>query len=219
MPDKFIFADEAGCFTFEKKQGASKHFVLCTVALDSCDVGTDLIQLRRDLAWRGDVELGDYFHACTDAQVVRDAVFEAIKGHKFTIQATIMEKTKAQPVVRVDRPRFYKIGWYFHFKHGIVKLLTPENEALITAASIGTKKERLSFETAVDDVMRQTVRAKRWATDFWPAQADPCLQVADYCAWAIQRKWEMGDVRSYDLIKDRITYEYDLWRHGTTHYY
>ncbi len=60
---------------------------------------------------------------------------------------------------------------------------------------------------------------KKWATDFWPSGADPCLQVADYCAWAIQRKWEKGDARSYDLIKDRITYEYDLWKKGEIHHY
>ena len=54
-----------------------------------------------------------------------------------------------------------------------------------------------------------------------PSHADPCLQVADYCAWAIQRRWESGkqDIRSYDLIKDRITYEYDLFEKGTDHYY
>lgn len=66
--------------------------------------------------------------------------------------------------------------------------------------------------------MRQTVDAN-WMTDFCPASADPCLQVADYCAWAIQRKWERDDPRSYDLISDRITYEYDLWSHGNTHHY
>jgi hypothetical protein len=218
MPDKFIFADEAGCFAFEKKQGASKYFILCTIVTDSCDAGMDLLALRRELAWEK-APLGDYFHACTDAQAIRNRVFDTIRKHPFTVQATVMEKTKAQPQVRVDRPRFYKIGWYFHFKHGAVSQLSNQNEALVTAASIGTKKERLSFESAVDDVMRQTVRAKAWQTDFWPSQADPCLQIADYCAWAIQRKWEMGDTRSYDLISDRITYEYDLWERGTTHYY
>jgi predicted RNA-binding Zn-ribbon protein involved in translation (DUF1610 family) len=38
---------------------------------------------------------------------------------------------------------------------------------------------------------------------------------------AIQRKWESNnkDVRSFDLIKDRVEYEYDLWKPGTQHYY
>ncbi len=54
---------------------------------------------------------------------------------------------------------------------------------------------------------------------FWPAESDPCLQVADYCVGAIQRKWERGDHRSYDLIKDKIETEFDAWAVGTRHYY
>lgn len=89
---------------------------------------------------------------------------------------------------------------------------------LVTAATLGTKKERISFLDAIEDVMRQTVPG-RYVTHFCPAATDPCVQVADYCAWAIQRKWELNDPRSYELIQDRITYEYDLWAHGDEHYY
>jgi hypothetical protein len=48
----------------------------------------------------------------------------------------------------------------------------------------------------------------------WPSASDPCLWVADYCTWAIQRKWERGDTRSDDLIKDRIRSEFDIWERG-----
>lgn len=54
---------------------------------------------------------------------------------------------------------------------------------------------------------------------FWPAETDPCLQVADYCTWALQRKWERGDERSYELIRAKIRSEYDVWKTGTTYYY
>jgi len=220
MPDKLIFADEAGCFTFENKPGASRYFILCTVAMDDDALATALTKLRRELAWGG-AELGDYFHACDDKQAVRDRVFDAILRHPFTIQATVMEKSKAQPKLRVTRSRFYQYGWYYHFRHGTHGLFEPQHEALITTACLGTKKERIAFEGAVHDVMRQTMRVKDWKTDFMPAAADYGLQVADYCAWAIQRKWESGgiDTRSYGLIADRITYEYDLFEKGKVHHY
>jgi hypothetical protein len=60
---------------------------------------------------------------------------------------------------------------------------------------------------------------RRWKTAFFPSMADPLLQVADYCTWAIQRKWESGKTRSYDLIKHRITHEVDMWERGTKLYY
>lgn len=219
MARHFIFADEAGDFEFSRKPNVSRYFILATVNLENCAVGDDLTMLRRQLAWDG-FELGEYFHASTDKQQVRDEVYKAICKHDFTIQTTVMEKSKAYPRVRISRPRFYQYGWYFHFQHGTPTLVQRATELMIIAASIGTRKERAAFQGAVDDVLAQTVR-KPCKANFCPAAADPCLQVADYCAWAIQRKWESGsrDLRSYDLIKDRITYEYDLWAHGNKHHY
>lgn len=218
MAQKFIFADEAGCFNFERKPNVSNYFILCTILMDECSVGSTLLELRRSLA-RKQAPLLESFHACEDKQVIRDAVYEAIAPHKFQIHATVMEKAKAQPQVRESKPRFYKHAWYYHFKHGVSKSISTECDPLVSAAALGTRKEKVSFTEAIADVMNQTVRAKDWSTDFRPAATDPCLQVADYCAWAIQRKWERGCERSYKLIADRISYEYELWKHGTTLYY
>jgi len=220
MTERFIFADEAGCFTFEKRQNVSRYFILTTVTMSDLEVGAALQALRRTLIWES-VELPDYFHACEDKQAVRDRVFGTILKHKFKVQATILEKSKAQPQVRSSRARFYQYPWYYHFKHGISKHVPPDAKLLVTAASIGNRKEKLSFCNALYDVMAQTLKEGDWAVDFRPSHADCCLQVADYCAWAIQRKYETDgkDTRSFDLIKDRVSYEYDLWKKGTKHYY
>lgn len=53
----------------------------------------------------------------------------------------------------------------------------------------------------------------------WPADADTGLQIADYCSWAIQRKWERNDDRSYALVQDKIYSEFDVFSGGTTQYY
>jgi hypothetical protein len=215
MSRLFVFADESGCFTFNNGPNVSKYFVLCTVVMDSCAVGAELLDLRRQLAWDG-YELGDYFHATTDKQAVRDVVFDSIVRHPFTVQATVMEKAKAQPQVRTSKARFYKTGYFFHFRHGVSKQLPYQCEVLVTTATLGNKKEKLAFRSSVDDVMSQTSRARKWVTDFMPCHCDPCLQVADYCAWAIQRKYESPhkNQKSFEMIQDRISYEYELWKHG-----
>jgi hypothetical protein len=220
MSRLFVFADESGCFTFNNNQNVSKYFVLCTIVMDNCAVGAAILDLRRKLAWDG-LPLDDFFHATTDKQAVRDAVFAEIVKHEFLVQATIMEKAKAEPQVTVSRARFYKTGYFFHFKHGVSKHLPPDREALVTTATIGNKKEKRAFRTAIDDVMNQTNRAGKWATDFLPCSCDPCLQVADYCAWAIQRKYESPQKNqgSFDMISDRISYKYELWSHGRKKYY
>jgi hypothetical protein len=217
LSKKYLFADEAGCFTFKHGQNISKYFIICTITLSDLNVAADLVKLRRKMVWAGE-EVGDYFHATTDKQAIRDQVYDVIRSHNVNIQATICEKAKAKPEITTSRARFYKYPWYYQFKHALAPNLSPGDDLLVTAASIGTKKERATFCSELSDVMGQTVRAK-WAVDFRPSQCDPCLQVADYCAWAIQRKWERGDTLSYDLIRHQITYEYELWKHGSVKYY
>jgi Protein of unknown function (DUF3800) len=218
MRRRFIFADEAGDFQFVRGANISRFFIVCTVIMDTCDVGRDLLALRRELAWKK-APLGDYFHATADKQEIRDAVFKLIRDCDFTVQATIMEKSKAQPQVRISHERFYQYGWLYHFRYGVARRVRPRDELLITAASVKTKKAQGVFTNAVNDVIQQHIDRSQWRTSFCPCACDPCLQVADYCTWAIQRKWERNDARSYNLIRDRISYEFDLWNHGKRHYY
>ena len=222
MPDLYLFADEAGCFEFSRKQNVSHYFILCTIIAPDCEVGDALTELRRKLAWEGH-ELGDYFHATTDKQVVRDEVYATILKYDFSIQATIMEKPKARPHLKTSRARFYQFAWYYHFKHRLTGQFMPNTKTLVTTASLGSKRERKAFETVVGNVLKQEAIGE-FKTDFCPAAADPCLSVVDYCAWAIQRKWEAKakgkqDERSYSLIENRITAEYDLWNKGSEFYY
>jgi Protein of unknown function (DUF3800) len=218
MAEKYVFADEAGCFTFSRGPNISMYFIICTVTMSELSVGQALAELRRILVWEKQ-PVGDYFHATSDAQVVRDRVYEVIVRHNIKIQVTICEKAKADPSLTTNKSRFYKYPWFYTFKHGIAPFIKEGDDVLVTAASIGTKKEKLAFTNELEDVLTQTVRVGRWAVDFRPSQCDPCLQVADYCAWAIQRKWERGDTRSYDLIKHLVTREYDLWSRGTKLHY
>lgn len=218
MPRLYLFADESGDFTFNRNHNVSKYFILTTVSMFDCAVGSRLVELRRRLIWEG-YELGDMFHATADKQVVRDEVFAVIAEHDFKIQATIMEKSKALPHVRIDNQTFYRYEWYYHFGHAHARRFRSGQEVQVTAEAIGTKKTRATFKASVNNVLQQYLSRKQWAVDFCSATSDPCLQVADYCSWAIQRLWERGDERSYNLIRGRITYEYDLWKRGNDHYY
>lgn len=215
--DKYVFADEAGNFDFSLNQGATRYFVLCTVSADSCEVGDDLLRLRRELGWKG-LHLDKVFHASEDPQAVRDEVFELLRQSSFRVDATILEKRKAQPQLRSERP-LYKMAWFLHFKYVAPRVATRSDRLFVVAASLGTKKKKSAFHVAVDDVVHQVAPCHSYRVAFWPMESDPCLQVADYCTWAIQRKWERQDTRSYDLIKSKVRSEKDIWRIGTKYYY
>lgn len=212
-----MFGDEAGNLDFRVGQGASKYFVIGTVTVGDCAAGDQLMALRRELAWQG-IALESTFHASEDQQLVRDEVFRLLATCNLRIDTTILEKRKTQPHLQ-DKERFYKFAWYYHFKYVAPYIAAARDELLVVAASIGTKKRRKGIRIGIEDVVWQSARTGTWQVAFWPAESDPCLQIADYCTWAIQRKWEGGDDRSYKIIQSMIHSEYDLFSSGTTTYY
>ena len=218
MAEAFIFADEAGDFKFLKGANISKYFILCTMRMEKCDLGDELLELKRSLV-RKDMPVGDKFHASSDQQGVRDEVFNVISKFPFRVDATILEKSKAQPQTRVDEALFYKYAWHYHAKFIVPHPVNRNHDILACAAALETNKGKAAFKLAFNNAIQQHDRNKKWTTEFRPSAADPCLQAVDYCAWAIQRRWEMGDPRSHNIIADKIQTEFDLWRMGNRHYY
>ena len=112
MADRYVFSDEAGNFDFSRQSGASRYFILGTVTANDCEVGNRLLQLRRELGWRG-LQLDKVFHATEDPQPVRDAVFDALSESDLRVDATILKKSKAQPHLQSEAA-LYKIASILH---------------------------------------------------------------------------------------------------------
>lgn len=213
-----IFADESGNFDFSRKNGASRYFILTTVSCPDFGVGDALLDLRRELAWAG-IGVESEFHATTDKLEVRARVFDLLQQYDFRVDATILEKAKAQPKTRTSDEVFYRYAWYYHMKHVAPRIVREHDELFVVGASLGTKKKRTLMHNAVRDVVQQVTPTVHYRTASWAAQSEPCLQVADYCCWAISRKWERGITEEYDRIAPRIATEFDLWRRGTKVHY
>lgn len=222
----FVYADESGNFDFRnhlKHTSATRFFSVGTMVMfDEPPVellNEDLSRLRRDLTHKG-YDLASGFHASEDKQMVRDAVFDLINKHPVRYDVTLLEKAKAQPQTRVTDAVFYKYAWFFHFKMLAQRLLRPGDDLLVVAASIGTKKMRAAFRTAVEDVVQQCCdwRISRRVA-FWDMGTDPALQAADYGLWAVSRHWEKGDNRALLQIPGKVASQYDLWERGKRYYY
>lgn len=218
MPNTFLYADEAGCFTFKKRDGASRYFILGSIITEDADQFAPLLRLRRELQIAGEPDRMK-LHATTDSQAVRNEVYSILSSCKFKADFTILEKDKAQPQTRESDVTFYKYAWYYHFKHIGPKRCFSYDKSLITAASLGTKKTKASFKAAVNNAVQQVLPRNKWEVCFPQSSEEPLLWVADYATWAVQRKWEREDTRSYELISDKIETEFDLWSRGTRRYY
>lgn len=214
-----LFADESGNFDFSRGRGASRYFILTSVTFfDDRASCRDLEALRYDLAWRG-VDHPGPFHATEDPQHVRDEVFAALAPHRFRVGALVVEKSKARQRLRLEEAVFYRYAWWLLMKHVAPRIVGPGDELLVIAASIGTRKRREVFQRSVQRAVRRVLPHDSVRSTAWRDDADTGLQIADYCAWALKRKWEDGDTRSYRLIEDKIRSEFDVFRTGGEHYY
>ncbi|HEX5928958.1 MAG TPA: hypothetical protein VFY48_06160 [Solirubrobacterales bacterium] len=103
------------------------------------------------------------------------------------------------------------------------RIVDSNDELLVVASSLQIKKKRKSTKAGVHDAVAEVVSQVSPTVTchcaFSPAASDPCLQVADYLTWAVQRKYESEDERSYDLVKHLIKSEFEPFKRGRTLYY
>ena len=215
---KFVYADESGNFDFSRSRDATRYFILTSITMEDHSLSNRLAELRRELTWNG-ANIPNGFHATNDNRDVRNAVFNALQSGDFHIDATILDKPKVPPRLRQEISSFYRYVWAQHTKHIAAAMSDIFDELLVVAASIGNKKYRSAFQAAVQYAMSKDCPTSKLQCAVWSAASDTSLQIADYCSWAIQRKWEWGDHRPYTLIQDKIQSQYDLFQRRTRLYY
>lgn len=158
------------------------------------------------------------FHASNNQWPVRHAAFDLIEELNVRIDSTLLEKAKTIPALQKNEPRMHQTAWWLHFKHVAPRIAEKHDELFVVAASLKTASKRTAFATAVEQVVRQVSPTKAHRTAFWPSASEPWLWIADYCAWAIQRKWERGDAAAYGRIRNRVATEFDVLATGHTLY-
>lgn len=215
----YVFLDEGGDLNFSSS--GSKYFTLTTVtktrpfAWDSplTDLKYDLIELGLDL---------EYFHAAEDRQAVRNQVFAIVARRlsEMRLDSLIVEKRKTGPALQSEEQFYPKMLGYL-----LKYILHPTNlrdyaEVVVTTDNIPIRRKRNAIEKAVKQTLASMLPSgTRYRVLHHASKSCASLQVADYCNWAVFRKWERGDSRSYELIRPALKSEYDIFKTGGAFYY
>lgn len=221
MADHFlyIFLDEAGNLDFSPT--GTRFFLLGAVTKERpFHAYKELTDLKYDL-----VELGmnlEYFHAAQDNQATRNRVFDIIHRNLagVRVDALVVEKRKTDPAMRGEE-QFYPrmLG---HLLRDILGAhdLTLFKEVIVFTDSLPVQKHRSAFEKAVKTTLAATLPATaRYRLLHHSSKSNFDLQIADYCTWAIYRKWNTGDARSHQHIQPAVASELDIFKAATTTYY
>lgn len=210
----FLYLDEAGNFDFSER--GSRYYILTCVAMKRpfrhieplFAIKYDLIEARRVAR-----HATNYFefHASEDSQSTRDLVFDCIKSHlsAFDIYCGIFDK-RTIPAEARD-PQFLYASM-FQWVMGQISLHYAANAShvIVTTDTIPVKKRSSALRQTLKSSMNDVIVPLGMVYDLYhhSSESDINLQIADYCCWAIQRKWERGDDRSYKLIENAIIETY-----------
>lgn len=223
----YLFIDESGNFDFSLS--GTKFYTITTLITNSpWEKAEQIIKLRHQILARElfpdlsfdylDHCLSKSFHASEDKQVVRDAFFDEIVNMKsIYAHSIIVRKNKTNPSLRQSDKFYPKIlGYLLDY---VFKSYEYSNVCIVLDGTPINKK-RGDFIGAI----KSEIKNKNPKTDYFiyfpQSQSNVFLQVTDYINWAIYRKWEYNDFRSYDLIKRFLrTPELDIFIHGDEIYY
>lgn len=215
----YVFLDEAGDFNFSAS--GTKHFILTSVtSVRPFGWDTSLLNLKYNLLEHG--ENIEYFHASEDRQIIRDQVFSVTVSHlsEFTLDCLIVEKRKTAPTLRLEE-KFYPrmLGYLLQYVLE-TRNLQEYAEVIVITDSLPIKRKREAVEKGIKQTLSDRLPAgARYKILHHASKSCLSLQIADYCNWAVFRKWERGDLRSYGLIKDAMRSEFDIFRNGTQYFY
>jgi len=199
----YLFFDEAGNLDFGRN---GTRFFLCgiLVTYDPWPFMQVLTDLREEV-FRGGF-IPPAFHATEDRQAVRDRVFEGIAGvGGFKAYIAVTEKAHV-PATHTDPATFYTFVADFTLRMVLQRYPSDEPIYVITdELPLKGKREALvkGFKTSLAAIIPD----REFKIGHQSSGTQACLQVIDYVTWAVFRRLELPDERSYVLIKDYIAYE------------
>ena len=215
----YIFLDEAGNFDFSVK--GTRYFVLTSVStIRPFSWFKPLDDFKFDC-----IEYGlenEYFHCTNDNKYVRGRVFDIIGDHlgAMHIDGLVVEKRKVDPALRVDG-RFYPemLGYLLSFV--MPRELTADTDTVIVITdTIPVSRRRRAIEKGIRSALTKMLPGGiKYRILHHNSRSHYGLQVADYCCWAIYRKWQAGETTWFDQVRTAVQSERNIFRDQTTYFY
>ncbi len=215
----YLFLDEAGNLDFSRN--GTRYFALGCVAKERpFRAYQELTELKYDIIEEG-VDL-EYFHAAEDRQITRNRVFGIIQRHLEGVRVDVLlvEKRKTSPAMQTEEE------FYPHVLSQLIRRVLAQHdladflEVIVFTDRIPVQRKRSAVEKGVKLTLAGCLPSTTHYLVLHHDSKSNCdLQIADYCTWAVYRKWTLGDPRSFVLIAPAVLSEWDFFQTETTTYY
>ena len=214
----YCFLDEGGNFDFSDK--GSRYFTytcLTTKRPFFADAGLDAY--KYDL-----IEYGlahHYFHACEDNKHDKGKVFGALSNHlnSFKLDSVIIDRTQVTKEKRNQHYVYTRV-----FAHLLAKVIKEEfsnqsnipTKLIVITDTIPINTKRKVVEGNIKQTLQALIpKGVKYHLLHHPSSSHYGLQIADYCNWAILRRWERGEDLYYTKIQEALRSEYSQFNYGS----
>ena len=189
----YVFVDEAGNLDFSPN--GTRYFVFASVsAARPFPWQTALDELRYEC-----IEYGlnaEYFHCSADNRHVRRRVFGVLGEHLETMRTDylVIEKRHVPKALRSASAFYAAMLGRLLRKVVLAELATGTTEIITITDTIPVGRKRRAVEKAARLTLSRTLAGRgAYRILHHSSRSHYGLQVADYCCWAAQRKWQMGE--------------------------
>ena len=229
--DNYFFVDESGDTTFYNRNGiwcvgqengSSPILLMGFIRTTEPEyLRKKLNELRLDLIQ--DLYLKDIpsmdktkiaFHAKDDCPEVRYKVFSLLKDLPFSCNIVVARKTESVFKKFNGETQSLYDSLITHLFKNILQL---SSNNYIYIATRGSKKRQEPLEEAIHNALLYTeaslnhqISSTQKILPQTPS-GEPCLQIIDYCNWAIQRAFIKGEMRYFNFLKEKFGLIVDLY--------
>jgi hypothetical protein len=230
------FIDEAGDSTFYLKgkksalgnEGVSNAFILGMVKIsDPLDeVRKKISDLQLSISNNPFYDVpsvnkkkakgGFYLHATDDLPEIKKEFFDVIKTIDCSLEAVVGRKS-----IELFETRHKGKEEYFYadlLSHLLKNKFTKHQKLILNISERGNSTKHTNLNLALLKAKQRFCErnnAQNIKTNvLFEVQSptrEPLLNLADYLCWAVQRVFEKGEIRYYNLIKEKISLVIDLY--------
>jgi hypothetical protein len=211
----FAFLDESGHYQYNHEHGNFLIFA-AVITADPMLFTTEFGTLKYELLGQGCCL--SRFHACEDLQPTRDRVFAVMRAsNQYAVHSIVVRKNRVNPSL-------YKYGVYSIAYRTMLKYLIWNrriDRLHIIVDTVPDKSQQVALKKNLKNRAEEVLIPARipFTIDHHDSSAHALLQAADYCAWAIYKKWHSKELRPYQQISARIKNEFDIYAQGDQVYY
>jgi len=168
---------------------------------------------------------GFYFHAKDDVPEVRSKFFDLLKEIDFSLEIYVARKRSDI----FSRKHHNEENEFYAdiLSHLLKNKFDKYSRLVLNIAQRGSATSEVNLEIARDKAFDMSTLEKgkkcKIVFNVQDFKREPLLSITDYASWAVQRVFEMGDVRHYEFIKEKISlvadiYDYNKYK-GSKNYY